>query len=336
MNITGNKTRIESKGYYSLGVFKEDGTEVKEKAINNVDNVVTFVGAFELLFSTQTYARALTCKVGNSTTERVRSDTTLGNVVGATSDAAGGSGRSGGGEVDNLDGTSTLTSSRTFNFGVGAIVGTISEVGMFVSATLVAGQLIKDEFDAPTTLTLLSDEQLRVVYTLEFIVPNGEGTMSSIGSGSVTHPRGTSTYEMYGQPYFSAYGLAQSSPGNRPSRSRSVYGFSSSSGSFKDGFTASSSAASHSHDGAGNVSVTYTTLSLSPSDYNATDIKYITVGGGSNDSFAQFFTVDTTTKIIGPADQDLTTAALAVEFSPALEKTNTESFSIQLSIAYTI
>lgn len=55
---------------------------------------------------------------------------------------------------------------RTYRFAEGAAAGNLSEVGVGWSAGLFSRSLIKDEFGNPTTITVLADEALDVIYEI--------------------------------------------------------------------------------------------------------------------------------------------------------------------------
>lgn len=208
-----NTIKIPSRGYYSISVLDKDGNEVKDKKLKSpTNNVITIAGADWSLFTgtSSNLFSNLFCEIGAGVSEITRDSSGLGQPSSGRS--SGVSSSRSGNEVDNLDGTSTLTLTRVFSFGLGEKVGTFSEVGLYSASsggTFVAGQLIKDEFGAPTTVTILSDEQLVVTYTLEWTIPN---TSSLVGTGSVLDADNNSySYEIWAQPYFTDYVLGGTS-----------------------------------------------------------------------------------------------------------------------------
>lgn len=279
------KTKLDfkSKGYFSLAVTKADGTPVPAKSIKNNTNVVTYTGAVRALL-TSPISESYYAGVGTGTTEIVRSDTNLGNVSSGLS-AAGTPNFTVGDIVDNGNGTCTATLTRVMQFPVGAKVGTFSEVGMFwttnPSGSLVAGQLIKDEFGSPTTITVLADEQLTVTYTLEFTLPNAPYLA---GTGVLTDASGnTYSYELWNQPYFedastvSRYGRS-GRVNIRGVDGTSILGVTS---SLPNMYFRSSDLV---HDGAGNVTWPSQVMSASPSAFSATGIGFILPQGGSTNT----------------------------------------------------
>ena len=331
MLLKTNKVNLKSKGYYSLSVYKADGTEVLEKKIDNTPNVVTYNGAFALFFTAQDLIGSMTTVVGTGTTEIVRSATSLGSQL-AESSAASSTNRSI--EVDNGDGTSTITATRTNAFSLGQVVGTISEVGLEnLSSVFIAGQLIKDEFGNPTTVTILSDEQLIVSYTLEVIFPNGTPPViaTSIGTGTVTTPTGSSDYTFYQQPLFSDWANTSQTYVRLQQHNR-AYAVINSSGNPTAGWGSSTGAITN-HNGTGEVTVSYTSQTASPSDFSSTDIKYIIAG--SSISYDRDNGLNTTTKIINSSRYS-NRGTLVCEFTPALTKTSSDSMTVEMSQVFSI
>jgi len=336
-----NNPKFNSRGYYSLAVLDADGNPRKE--IKHTDNVITYVGAFYSFFQgTGSGANTplfdnLYAAIGTGTVELTRSATELG---------AESSGRSGGvsssdrasTETDNLDGTSTIATTRTLIFALGSQVGTFSEIGLYNSSsggTFVAGQLIKDEFGAATTITLLSDEQLVVTYSLEWTFPN---TSTSVGTGTVTDALSNSyAYEVWAQPYFNDYTEGSSNIGIRVfeypntvfspnevtflASDGSTYVYDS--GDLGNGFQPI-------HDGNGTVTLTTQDLTFAPTDFATTDLKFIgfyTINSVGGETLAN--TTDVLGRIGGRN-------SVYVSFDPAIPKTSSESFNIQLEYTLTI
>lgn len=319
---------LKSRGFYKLEVLRE-GTVTRRMS---TDNVVTYVGAYKSFFGTAMFGD-LYIAVGTGTTEIVRGNTTLNSHLKRGSGA--GADRL---EVDNSDGTSTITCKRVLSFPLGAVVGTISEVGLYDRSSggdLIAGQLIKDEFGDPTTLTLLADEQLKVTYTIEYTVPNASQSVAPmISSGTVTTPRGSHTFEMYAQPFFCEYTVPSADKNIRANRARQYVVLNRSNGTMLRTAFGGGKAISKSHDGSGTVVVTSPSLTVAPTTFNSADIKFMSIGGASNAHYDLNYNIDTTSKRVLSAD---TTYVLAViEFTPAVEKKDTESFAFQFNITYTV
>ena len=336
-----NNLKFNSRGYYSLAVLDADGNTKKE--IKHTDNVITYEGAFSSLFvgsgTGQTpLTDSLYAAVGTGTVELTRSSTALGAESSGRSGGVGGGNRAST-ESDNLDGTSTISITRTFSFELGSKVGTFSEVGVYAGSSgsnIVAGQLIKDEFGSPTTVTLLSDEQLVVTYTLDWTFPN---VSTNVGTGTVTDALSNSyDYEVWAQPYFTDYTIGSSNQGIRAFKfSNSVFstgevtflgsdGVTSiyDSGDLGSGFTPS-------HDGSGTVTLTGQNLTFSPSDFSTTDLKFI--GFYTNQSNSNNEDLVNTTDLLGKINGR---NSVYVSFNPAIPKTASDSFNIQLEYTLTV
>jgi len=336
MELKTAPIKLGSKGYFGLAVYKADGTEVTEKRVSDTDNVVTYAGAYNLFFGSSNYdlLSRMKTQVGTGTTELTRASAGLTSLLTTTS-AYTDSNRSGN-EVSNADGTATLTSVRTNDFSLGQVVGTISEVGLIsYSGGFIAGQLIKDEFGSPTTLTLLADEQLVVTYTLVLTYPDGSGSFSQaapvVGSGTVTTPSGTSDYTMYSQPFFAQY-LGTGSY-TRTYGASSEYLFLSSTGAPSYGF-GSSANPSVTHDGTTGVSMNFSSKTVAPADYASSDISFISAGSSYANIY--FSEVEPTTKLSLSRDSSSSAVLTVVEFVPALVKTSSDSMTVHMTMDFVI
>lgn len=320
-----NKINLPSKGYYSLSVKDKDGNIVEDKCINNVNNVITYAGAFRALFD-QELTTSYYCKVGTGTTEITRSDTSLGSAL-APESSNSSSGRAGK-EVDNLDGTSTLTLTRTMTFSLGAISTTISEVGVFSNSgdTFIAGQLIKDELGDPTTVTILSDEQLTVTYTLEWTVPN---QTVNVGSGTVTDSNSnTYDYEVWVQPYFREYTINDSNEASKwPIRDDFLINqLCGTTGSPIGGVVETGTGTISRTDGT--VTFSGNTITWTPSSTSGT-IGFVTMWGTGNTASSNYSIVDTATAL-GPEGSQAA-GAVVVKFLDPVTKTTSDTFALACS-----
>ena len=329
MKIKTNPITLGSKGYYDLNVYKANGEEVVEKRITGSKNVVTYEGAYKIFFQSGPYAGGYYAKVGTGVSELTRSSLNLGNPDSANTTTISSLPRPGT-EVDNLDGTSTLTISRTMSFSLGQVVGTFSEVGIFNSGILVAGQLIKDAMGNPTTVTVLADEQLTITYTLELTVPNGGLSVQPVsGTGTVTTPEGTSNWTAYSQPFFRRYPINNSDTNERMDAHGSVIGYYDSSGSRITQANSGVPQGSLSHNGSGVVTQATSAYVAPPSLFESNDIKYILYSG--------YFTqasIDTSGKRENEGGNNQ--GSLIVEFSPALVKDSTRSLKAEFELTWNI
>lgn len=323
-----------SKGHFSISKKNSSG---KVLETYRTDNVVTYEGAFYSLTDAR-LTLPLYAAVGTGSTEITRSSTSLGNQSGGRSGGEGAS-RSGN-EVDNLDGTSTLTLTRELSFGLGSKVGTFSEVGLYSDdrgGVLVAGQLIKDEFGDPTTITVLSDEQLSVVYTLEWTVPN---TSVLAGTGTVTDANSnTYRYEVWAQPFFCEYEVGESYSSSRISstKNNNVVAFRKANGT--TGITVPSTGGwDYSNwgqeNGVGNIFTK--TLTFSPSSFSYTDIVFVQMFLDRTSHLSRSNIVDTSIALSASYGSPSYTPAVVVKFLDPLTKTADDTLSFKVEVSYNL
>jgi len=332
--MSNNTVSMSAKGYYSLSVLDNFGKVKKTKSVGNTSNVVTYVGAYQSLIASSLFAGNYAA-VGTGTTEIARSSTALGAESGGGRTGGVGASR-GGNEVDNLNGTSTLTLTRNLSFSLGAKVGTFSEIGLFSSSSggvFIAGQLIKDEFGDPTTITILSDEQLIVTYTIEWTVPN---TSNLAGTGTVTDAASnTYNYEIWAQSYFSAYAVGSSDQQVRYFKDYNQLAFRGANGTSDYGISVDSANTwSVSHDGSGIVTATADSKTYSPTEITFTDVVYI--------GFYTFSGTDSRSDIVdtgsdlAASSTNVPGPAVYIKFLNPISKNDTESFDIGLSVTLNI
>lgn len=123
------------------------------------------------------------CQVGTSSTTPAVGQTALVALVGST-----------GSKVEQVGGnTGSPTYAKTyryrFRFAVGAAAGNLSEVGIgwASSGSLWSRALIVDEFNVPTTITVLSTEVLDVWYELELHVNQTDVVTTNFAIGPNLH-----------------------------------------------------------------------------------------------------------------------------------------------------
>lgn len=120
---------------------------------------------------------------GSGSSEPIPAQTQLINKVGgyATSGSPGA-------VIKNTE-LGYISQTRVYTGGIGTFVGNISEIGIGPNTTglgLFSRSLIKDVEGNPTTITLLSDEQLRVTYELRVYQPTGDTFLGVINGHEVT------------------------------------------------------------------------------------------------------------------------------------------------------
>lgn len=124
------------------------------------------------------------CQVGTGTTTPTASDTSLVNKIAHSNT-----------QTNQMFPAAYVAASPpyiqgslTWRFGVGVAAGNLSEVGIgwASSGSLWSRALIVDSGGSPTTITILSDEQLDVVYTLRVYPPTTDVT-GSVTLGGVSY-----------------------------------------------------------------------------------------------------------------------------------------------------
>ena len=310
------------KGGYSLRVFKSDGREVSEKHVPQVNNVVTDMGMQDMIFSTNGAFRSATAVVGTGTMAITETSTVLGSLLktspGNFSPVDDGD-SSAFTHTNNGDGTVTTQAVYTIGFNIGDFNGdSISEVGLASqnSSTLFAGQLIKDGNGNPTTITILSDEQLVVEYFIEL---TSWFTRQEVASGSITVNGVTSTYHLYVNPFLRDNTLSNSSDRTIFSKvDQGAYFIEDSTRTrlfqvdqpFAEFFTFDPIS--------GGFQVNFS-KTFSPSSFSSTDIKAVVLGNDSGNSTNPFV------QRIG----------YVLEFDTPIEKTSSQAFTVDFSIDVT-
>jgi hypothetical protein len=144
-------------GRYKLEVYR-GGILIKQTPW--FDNLITNAG---LDYLGQTYS-ATASRVGSGNTPPAYTDTKLVNEV-----ASSGGGSRIGGTIEGFYNTDDPTLYYTYaviryQYAIGAVVGSIAEVGIGLADPLFSRSLIKDEDGNPTEITLTSADQLYVLY----------------------------------------------------------------------------------------------------------------------------------------------------------------------------
>lgn len=170
----GHKTTF--KGRYRLEAVRLDGTK---RFLAEFDNLITN-GGMDMLSGSANPTGL--CAVGSGNATPAFTDTSLQTLVAST---------------NNLISCTTSAASSspyygqsvyTWQFPVGAATGNLSEVGAGPSTTnLFSRALILDSGGSPTTITVLSNEALNVVYTLQQYVPLTDVT-GNISLGGTSYP----------------------------------------------------------------------------------------------------------------------------------------------------
>lgn len=153
------KAPVGVKGFFEVEVLSADGTI--KSSTGTFPNLVLDTGLQRLASTSNVNVSFATlCAVGSGNTPPSPGDQALQNQLASQS----------GGSVSNSNnlegGYCQLV--RVWTFGLGDVVGNISELGVGWSASsggLFSRALILDQFGNPTSITILADEQLRVRWT---------------------------------------------------------------------------------------------------------------------------------------------------------------------------
>ena len=182
--------KSELEGIIKLEVIREDGTLKEAKGLNvPFYNLITDAGLDSLgagyFLSGDGGGAFRYCRVGTSSTPPTVYDTTLGAQTGSASSTVT--------TTNSVQYTTTPYYSQhqaVYTFAVGAVSGNLTEIGFFTDdsgGTMWSRALIKDSGGNPTTLTLLTKEQLKVTYTVIRYIPTsltGSFTLNTNGTPS--------------------------------------------------------------------------------------------------------------------------------------------------------
>lgn len=147
-----NTISVGLEGRYKLIASKPDGTE---RVVADWFENLILDGGLNRLGSGEVWSQ---CQVGSGSTAPAVGQTALVALVGSTTTV-----------TSTLAGTDTPTNTyawarQTYRFAEGVADGNLSEVGIGWGAGLFSRSLIKDDLGDPTTITILADEVLDVVY----------------------------------------------------------------------------------------------------------------------------------------------------------------------------
>lgn len=152
--------------------------EYRIEIINKFGDVINDSGFFKNLITNNglnlratTANTALYCQVGTGSATPSFTDTTLSSYLAS---------QSGSSTLSNSPSSPFYTQrSVTYTFPVGAVVGNITEIGVSPtsgSGNLFSRALILDGSGNPTSMTILSSEQLRVTYVFRIYAPLNDVT----------------------------------------------------------------------------------------------------------------------------------------------------------------
>lgn len=159
-------------GRYKLVVTRPDGSTRETEWFDNLilNNGLNRIG---------TGAIGSYCQVGSGSTAPLVTDTSLQSLVASA------------GAISQSDGNGSTPyygwHRRTYRFNAGVATGNLSEVGIgwtTGSSTLFSRALIRDGGGSPTTITVLADEVLDVIYELRLYPPETDSTFNLVINGT--------------------------------------------------------------------------------------------------------------------------------------------------------
>lgn len=196
VNIFSPKTTIS--GHYSIKRMRASSGEVTGQW--DFKNIITNNGLN--LWGTTSGSRYNTCSVGSGSSVPSPTNTELDAIIASTTTSTPTSG---------FNGTDLFAwTRRQYQFGVGVAAGNISEVAVGVTSTnLFSRALVLDSMGVPTSITILSDEILQVVYEVRNYVPqyDFEGTFTLTGNSG-------GTYDYVGRAAMASAGFWSSETGS--------------------------------------------------------------------------------------------------------------------------
>ncbi len=149
-----NKLELGLQGRYKFIATKEDGSQ---RVLSDWQDNLILDGGLDRIGVGSSWDR---CQVGTGSTAPANGQTALSSLLASTTSVTA-----------QTAGTNSPTNTyawarRTYRFDLGAAAGNLAEVGVGWSGGLFSRALIKDELGNPTTITVLSDEYLDVIYEI--------------------------------------------------------------------------------------------------------------------------------------------------------------------------
>jgi len=158
------KTEIKLAGHITALVTRSDGSL---KTREDFHNLITDVGMDALGNYSMTDAGSGP-KVGSGTTAPTFADTDLeAEITGAATPISSTFSHNSG-----AGGQWIVYYTRVFTYAPGQIIGTVSEVGFFGTSGMFSRALVTDFEDEITSVVVLEDESLTIVYEQRKVVPN--------------------------------------------------------------------------------------------------------------------------------------------------------------------
>lgn len=164
-------------GRYQLIVHRADGSERARTAWS--DNIITNLGIDAMLDGVGAFnANDTRCQVGSGNSTPALGNTALQSLVASSNTI-----EEGGAVMQYATNPKYVKYRYRYLFNVGTAAGNLSEVGIIRSNSpnvLISRALIKDSGGNPTTIVVLSDEFLDVIWEFFLVVPSGSGSFSML------------------------------------------------------------------------------------------------------------------------------------------------------------
>lgn len=197
-NVINIPARIE--GFFDITIVRYDmdtGKEISRRKLPRIKNLITN-GGMDMIAATTAPRFYTACYVGTGNTAPANTDTQLVALVG-TLTFSGSIATTAASTHGNIYAETAIPFAST----IGGATGNLAEIGVGpASTTLFSRALIKDGSGVPTTLTILSSEQLLVTYLVRVYLPQSDVT------GSVTIGSTTYTYTLRAGQSARAFGSA--------------------------------------------------------------------------------------------------------------------------------
>lgn len=186
MNQSKHTIDLECKvsGHFRLEKYKtdQDGKEIKgSRSVAAEFGNLIVNGGLDLLATSSSFMNA--CQVGTGNTPVSATQTSLAARLAGTSTTASGS------TTAASSAPYYVSRKITYKFAEGAAAGNLAEVGIGTTAntswTMFSRALIKDGSGSPTTITVLSDEALDVIYELRYYAPAEDVTGTITATGTI-------------------------------------------------------------------------------------------------------------------------------------------------------
>lgn len=309
-------------GRYRIEAFKADadGNEIpgtRRVAADWFDNLITNAGLN--LFGSQTVqigsngSWLYACGVGSGSTTPANTDTALVSQVARTTTKQL--------DQNGAAGAAPYYGWRriTYRFGTGVAAGNLSEVGIFSASsggTCCSRALIVDGGGTPTTITVLADETLDVLYELRMYAPTSDASWGPVTISGISYS-GTVRASLVTSSVYWAPGVVS------PPSIVGLWGRNASSGAAAQATaTATLAAVTSQPSGTGFPETSKAASAYTPGTYARTQSLTWAIADGNTGSG------------IGTIWASTTVGAFQMNFSPVLAKDATKTLTLNFTISW--